>query len=323
MKVTAFVSHPDCALHDTGWKHPEHQGRLPALVRAVYRDMLTLHDRLLEVEARPATEEDLLLVHSPAYVASVREAVARAAAAGEPLTLGGETRVSAASWAAALAAAGTAITGVEVVLAGEVRNAFCAARPPGEGALPEQPGRFSLFNNLAIAAHWLRVQRHLMRMLIVRWGGGPDDALTQLFAGDAGVRVLAVHQQSAAGRESAASPLAGPGIHSVSLPAGTGGGLFTSAFEAALDETLAGFTPELILLAAGFDALSADPLGELVLEPVDFYTLTRHLRERADALCGGRLVSVLEGGYSPAALGQAVVQHLRALSGLPAASPTT
>lgn len=317
MKVTAFVSHPDCALHDTGWKHPEHQGRLPALVRAVYRDMLTLHDRLLEVEARPATEEDLLLVHTPAYVTRVREAVARADAAGEPLTLEGEMKVSAASWASALAAVGSAITGAEVVLAGEVRNAFCAARPPGEGALPEHAGRFSLFNNVAIAARRLRRQG-VPRVLIVHWGS-PDDALAQIFADDAGVRVLAVHQQSPAGGESAASPAPMPGSHSVTLPAGTGGGLFTSAFEVALDATLGEFTPELILLAAGFDALAADPLGDLALAPIDFYGLTEQLRERADALCGGRLVSVLEGGYAPGALGEAVVQHLRALSGLPPA----
>ncbi|HLL47872.1 MAG TPA: hypothetical protein VK399_14265, partial [Longimicrobiaceae bacterium] len=123
---TAFVSHHDSPRHDTGWNHPDHQGRIPALVRAVYRDMPALHAHLLQVEARPASVEDLLLVHTPEYVRAVREAVARAAAEGRPLAFQADAVVSDASWDAAVASAGAAITGVETVLAGEARNAFCS-----------------------------------------------------------------------------------------------------------------------------------------------------------------------------------------------------
>ncbi len=318
VKTTAFVSHSDCALHDTGWKHPEHQGRLPALVRAVYRDMLALHDRLLEVEAVPATEEDLLLVHSQHYIEAIAAAVDRARAEGGSLPLAGDAMVSGATLAAALAAAGAAITGVEVVLRGEVRNAFCASRPPGEGARVEAAGRFSLFNNVAIAARHLQLRRGLQHVLIVQWGGEGGGALAEIFAGEPGVRVVSVQEQSPV-PPVPADLRADPGHRCVFLPAGAGGELFASTFEAVLREALADFTPELILLAAGFDILAADPLGELALEPQDLYALTLHLRRCADSLCSGRLVSVLEGGYSPAATGQAVVQHLRALSNRPPA----
>lgn len=312
MSLTAFVSHPDCARHDTGWKHPDHQGRLPALVRAVYRDMLTLHGHLLEVEAVPATEADLRLVHSEEYVASVREASAAAAAAGQPQPFAGEVVASGATWEAALAAAGTAITGVATVLRGEARNAFCAARPEGYAASAARAGGFSVFNNVAVAARHARLRLGVGRVLVVQWGGIAAGATAGLLAGDAGTHVLVVRE--AGGEQSDAES-----AHVVTLPPGSGGSLFASAFEAALDATLAAFRPDLVLLSAGFDVLAADPLGRLDLQPADVFGLSRVLVDAAAQSCGGRLVSVLEGGYHPPALGQAVVQHLRALCGLPAA----
>ncbi|CAN5802705.1 histone deacetylase family protein [soil metagenome] len=311
MTLTAFVSHSDCSRHDTGWKHPEHQGRLPGLARAVYRDMLILHDCLLEVEARPATEEDLLLVHTPRLVREVRDAVARAERAGEPVPLSQQTVVSGASWDAALASAGTALTGAEAVLSGRVRNAFCAARPPGRGALPDAVGGYALFNNVAITARHLRQRHGVGRVLIVEWGGTVPPALNEIFAGDAAIGIVSVQQ--ATGAPGALSA----GAHVVTLPAGSGGDLYISAFEAVMADALRAGAPDFILISAGFDALSTDPVGELALDPPDFYHLTRHVVEQAELWCGGRVVSVLEGGYDPAGLGKSVVQHLRALAELP------
>ena len=314
MPTTAFVSHPDCSRHDTGWKHPDHQGRLPALVRAVYRDMLTLHGHLLEVEARAATEEELLLVHTPSYLERVRQAVEQALQAGHPLPLEGKMVVSGASWDAAIRAAGAGISAADAVLHGEVRNAFCAVRPPGQTARADAAGGFALFNNVAVAGKVLRERRGIQRLLIAQWGGAVSTAIAQLFAGDPGTRVLCIGERSA---ESAIVAL--PRARFVTVPPGSDSSLYRAAWEAALDDTLADWTPDFILLSAGFDALAADPLGTLELAPRDFYELTLQLRERADALCDGRLVSVLEGGYAPAAVGEAAVQHLRALIGLPPA----
>jgi acetoin utilization deacetylase AcuC-like enzyme len=283
-------------------------------VRAVYRDMLTLHDHLLEVEARHATEEELLRVHTPGYLRTVREAVARAADAGVPVPFGNEMVVSGASWDAALAAAGTALVGVDVVMAGEARNAFCAARPPGNMAYADGATGFSLVNNVAVAARHLAEWHGLERVLIVEWGAQAGAGTATIVAEDPAAQFLSVHQQPSL---TGATPLQSQ--YSVALPAGATGGLYLSAFEAAFSQVVATYPPQFILLSSGFDALAADPVGELALQPSDFYPLTRFLREQADRLCGGRLVSVLEGGYAPPATGKAVVQHLRALAGLPAA----
>jgi acetoin utilization deacetylase AcuC-like enzyme len=310
---TAFVSHHDSPRHDTGWNHPDHQGRIPALVRAVYRDMPALHAHLLQVEARPASVDDLLLVHTPEYVRVVREAVARAAAEGRPLAFQADAVVSDASWDAAVASAGAAITGVETVLAGEARNAFCSARPPGRDAAADHAGGHSLFNNVAIAARHLRDRGGAERVLVVDWGARAPLGTGAVLAADPGVRVAAVHQHPAPSLADTAA--AAPQLRSRPVPAGAGGEEFAAALAAALDEAAA-WEPQWVLLGAGFDILAGDPLGGLAVTPREVFDLTLLLREWADRVCGGRLVSVLEGGYDPAATGKAVVQHLHALAGL-------
>ena len=312
---TAFVSHSDCSRHDTGWAHPEHQGRLPALVRAVYRDLPALHGHLLDVEARPATAAELGLVHTARHVEAVRAAAARARAAGAPVALyegmAGGPVVSAASWAAALAAGGTALTGVDAVLDGRARNAFCSARPPGGDAYADGAAGHSLFNHVALAAAHLR-KRGVRRLLVAHWGGGYRGTLA-LLGGDAEVRLVLLPNASPA-----ASVLPST-LHLARSPAGADGGPVLAAFESALREVMASFAPEFVLLGAGFDLLASDPSGGASLQPRDYYRLTLAVQRVADACCRGRLVSVLEGGYDPAGTGHAVVQHLRALCRLPAA----
>lgn len=313
-KTTAYVSHSDCSLHDPGWGHPEHQGRLPAVARAVYRDMLTLFDPLLEAEARPAEEADLLLAHSPEYVERVRRAAEEAERAGKSLPFGDDVVVSGASWDAALAAAGSALTASRLVLEGTVRNAFCPVRPPGHRVGREGPGGFGLFNSVAVAARHLRERAGLERVLIVEWSAAAGWGTAEIAASDPGLRFLSLHQD--APDDLRPWPA---GAMTVPLPPGSTGEAFLAASRDALDRATADFSPDFLLLSAGFDALASDPRGGLALEPLDFFALTRDLRERADALCAGRLVSVLEGGYDPAATGTAVVHHLRALAGLEAA----
>ena len=310
MKITAYVSHEDCSRHDTGWSHPDHQGRLPAITRAVYRDMPSLFEPLLQVEGVPATEEQLLRVHTRRYVDDVRRTAIAAAAEGRPLELGG-VPVSGASWDAAIAAAGSAITAVEVVLRGEARNAFVPARPPGRDATADAPGEHSLFNTVAIAARHLREARGSARVLVVAWGARPADALRQALAGDLGVTVVSIHARPAEPTE--------PHRRDVALPAGADGTAFAAAMAGALEAIPQEESPDFVLLSAGFDILAGDPLGSLAVTPAEVHGLTLALREWADARAGGRLVSVLEGGYDASATAQAVVQHLRALAGLPPA----
>ena len=294
MKTTAFVTHPDCSLHDTGWAHPEHQGRLPAVARAVYRDMLTLFEPLLEVEGAPASPEDLLLAHSPEYVERVRARSEESATAGETLVLEGETRVSGASWAAARAAVGCALTAVEVVLLGEVRNAFCAVRPPGHGAGRASSHSFALFNPVAIAALALRARHGIERVLVVDLGASPGVGTREILAEEPGVSLVALDEST--------------------LPPAADGAAVLAALDGALDALAT--RPDFVLLSLGCDALASDPRGSLSLLPADYHSLTTRLRERAEEWCDGRLVSLLEEGYDPAGMGAAVVQHLRALARL-------
>jgi acetoin utilization deacetylase AcuC-like enzyme len=309
LKVTAYVSHEDTSRHDTGWNHPDHQGRLPAVTRAVYRDMVALYDPLLQVQAAPAGETELLRVHTRRYVDDVRRTAIAAAAEGRPLELGG-VPVSAATWDAALAAAGCAVTAVDVVMRGDTRNAFAPARPPGRGARADEPGEHSLFNNVAIAARHLRERHGSSRVLVLAWGIHPAAAIREVLAGDPAISVVSIHQQPDAGAE--------PHPHDRALPPGATGAEFADAMRDALDAVAPGDSPDFVLLSAGFDILAADPLGALSVSPADVHALTAALVEWAEARAGGRLASVLEGGSGPA-LGAAVVQHLRALTGLPPA----
>lgn len=310
-KTTAFVSHEDASRHDTGWSHPDHQGRLPAIVRAVQRDMAALWEPLRQIEGVPTTEDDLRLVHAPEYVARVRAAAHEAERAGRTLEVDG-VPVSGASWDAALASVGSALTAVEAVLRGAARNAFALARPPGRGAHRDAAGEFSLFNTVAIAARHLRERRGIGRVLVVAWGAREPAALAEVLAGDDGIRMISIHQSSAV--DPADDPLARG-----ALPAGSGGDGFAAALRRALDAVPVDESPEFVLLSAGFDILDADPHGSLAVQPEEVHGITVLLREWADARSDGRLVSVLEGGYAANETARAVIQHLRALAGLPAA----
>lgn len=308
---TAYVTHSDCSRHDTGWRHPEHQGRLPAIARAVHRDMLTLFDHLLEVEGVPATDDQLRLAHSADYIARVEARCREAAAAGEVLELEGEVVVSGASCDAVRAAVGCALTAVEQVLAGDARNAFCAVRPPGHGAGPDAPGGFGIFNTVAVAALHL-IRRTDRRVLVVEWGSDPGVGTARILGAEPAARMLSLHL----GEEPGWLAEAGPSVLARSLLRGSGGGEMLAALREGWDEAVDGFQPDFVLLSLGCDALEGDPRGGLSLTPSDFFDLTASLRERAESACGGRLVSVLEGGYDADASARAVVQHLRALASL-------
>ena len=315
--VTAFVSHEDASLHDTGWNHPDHQGRLPAIVRAVQRDMLALWEPLRQMEAVPAAEEDLLLIHTPAHLARVRETAARAAREGRTLELGG-VPVSGASWDAALASVGAALGAVDAVLRGDVRNGFALARPPGSGADADAPGEFSLFNTVAIAARHLRARRGVGRVLVVAWSARPPVALARLLAEDEGIGLISIRQHAQVLPDPHAGTLLPP-LPGAALRPGSGGAVFAAALRDALESIPAAESPDFVLLSAGFDILEADDEGALAVQPDEVHAITSILRVWTEARAGGRLVSVLEGGYVAAETARAVVQHLHALAGLPPA----
>jgi acetoin utilization deacetylase AcuC-like enzyme len=273
--------------------------------------MLTLFDHLLEVEGIPASRDDLQLAHTPGYIARVERRSREAAERGEVLALDGQIMVSGASWEAARAAVGCALTAVERVGSRDARNAFCAVRPPGHGAGPDSAGGFAIFNAVAVAA--IKVIRAVSgrRVLVVEWGSRPGSGTASILASEPAARFVSLHLD----RDPAAVGII-PSAFTRPLPHGSGLAELLAALRGALDEATRDFTPSFVLLSLGCDALEGDPLGGFSLTPKDYFDLTVELSERADDLCEGRLVSVLEEGYDAEASARAVVQHLRALAGL-------
>ena len=315
----ALVMHSACAQHDTGWGHVEHQGRLPAIVRALEKDTPALLPHLVQIEPDPAHVDALLRVHTPAQIDSVRAAAQDAARTKAPQQLDADTVVSAPSWDAGLAAAGCALRAARAALEGEAHAAFAIGRPPGHHATPERAMGFCLFNNVAIAA---RAMQHLGagRVLIldfdVHHGNGTQDT----FYEDPSVYFLSLHQSPwypGTGSADERGQRAGKNTtRNVPLAAGTDTKTYMQTLNDALGATLDEFTPELVLVSAGYDCLRGDPLGGLLLEPHDMHPLIRMIMDAADSV-RAPVALTLEGGYEPARTGAAVVQTMRALAGLP------
>lgn len=305
----AFISHSDCGRHDTGWGHPEHVGRLRAITRAL-RDDPELFHTVDHLEGRHATIEELELAHDPAYVRSVRALVD--AGGGR---LDADTVTSSGSWDAATAGSGCVLSAVDLSVTGVHPRSFCAVRPPGHHAVYDRAMGFCLFGNVAIAAHYARRKHGLQRILIVDWDVHHGNGTQALVENEPDIHFVSMHQWPWYPGTGAADDR-GPrsSVWNVPMRAGLEPVDYVAAIERGIDAATNRFVPDLILVSAGFDSLAGDPLGGFTLEIDDFEELTRSLVARADSWCGGRIVSSLEGGYSPDRLATASVRHLAALA---------
>ena len=304
----AFVSNSDCGRHDTGWGHPEHVGRLRAIPRAL-RDNPELFHALVHVEGRHASEDDLALAHDPRYIDRVRAVVSAGGGQLDP-----DTVASSGSWDAATAAAGCVLDAVDMAMDGRAARSFCAVRPPGHHALRSRAMGFCLFGNVALAARYARSKHGLERVLIVDWDVHHGNGTQALVEDEASIHFVSMHQWPWYPGTGAAEDR-GPHrtVWNVPMPAGLPAESYVSAFLGAVDSATNSWTPDLVLVSAGYDSLAGDPLGGFTLELDDVDRLTREMVSRAENWCQGRLVAALEGGYVPERLGQASVVTMEAL----------
>ncbi len=304
---TLLISHPACLQHLTPSGHPERPERLRAVEHALEAEKF---QSLARVAAPEAALETIALCHPMDYVLQIRDA-----SPNEGLVrIDADTSMSPGSFEAALRAAGGAVYAVDEILTNKAINAFVATRPPGHHAETAQPMGFCFFNNAAIAARYAQKQYGLARTAIVDFDVHHGNGSQDIFWADKTVMYCSTHQMPLYPGTGAASERGDyDTIVNAPLKPGDGGEAFRAAFEERILPRLDGFAPELIVISAGFDAHMRDPLANLNLLEEDFAWATRKIMDIADRRAGGRIVSVLEGGYDLQALAYSAAAHVLAL----------
>ncbi|MDR3528980.1 MAG: histone deacetylase family protein [Rhodopila sp.] len=306
--ATALITHPACLEHDTGPYHPETSERLRAVLTALEAPEFS---NLLRESAPMATVEQLSRVHPRTYVEGILSIHPEL---GQPVQLDSDTVMSHGSAEAAARAAGGACMAVDAVMEGWARAAFAAVRPPGHHAEPSRPMGFCLFNNAAVAAMHARVHWGVQRVAVVDFDVHHGNGTQAMFAADPDLFYASSHQSPSypGTGEPWEQGVAGNIVNAPLYPR-DGGPAFRAAWSDIILPALDKFAPGLLIISAGFDAHVADPLAQLRLETADFAWITEQLVSMADKHCGGRVVSVLEGGYDLNALAASAAVHVRAL----------
>jgi acetoin utilization deacetylase AcuC-like enzyme len=310
--TTAIVHHPIFEDHDTGPGHPECPSRYSTVMNALQTDR-ELWPRLLEIQAREAPRGDVQACHSPQLYKNVERVVSEGIG-----YLDADTTVSMHSLEAALRGAGAACQAIDAVMKGKAKNAFVPVRPPGHHATYERSMGFCLFNNVAVAARYAQHSYpEIERVAVVDWDVHHGNGTQGIFYDDPTVFFFSMHQYPwypGTGARGEAGMGRGTGFTlNVPVKAQTPAAQQKRMFEAALESMSSAFTPDLIIISAGFDSHQGDPLGQLMLEDDDFIALTRILKDWAQSTCQGRIVSCLEGGYNLNTLGQTVRAHVTEL----------
>ncbi len=305
--MTGLLADSVCKEHNTGSHHPERPERFDAALGAL--EGLDL----LRLEPRVANEDEAALCHSRSYIRLVEREVMT----GFHELTTGDTIICPRSLDAALRATGGVLNAVDAVFDKRVQNAFCIVRPPGHHATPTRGMGFCLFNSIAIAARYAQRKYGVGRALIADWDVHHGNGTQDIFYNDGSVFFFSTHQHPwypGTGLPDETGEGKGEGmILNCPFPAGSGRKEILGAFQERLMVEAEKVKPELVLISAGFDSREGDPLGNFLLTDADFADLTRVMLEIADKHAGGRVVSVLEGGYNLTGLAAGVRAHVQAL----------
>lgn len=305
--TTLLISHPSSLQHATPTGHPERSDRIRAVERVLEDERFATLQRVTAPEGELAQVE---LCHPAPFV----QGVVAAAPRDGLVELDADTTMSPGTLSAALHGVGAAVLAVDEIMTRRAANAFCAMRPPGHHAESKRAMGFCFFNNAAIAARHAQKAHGAERVAILDWDVHHGNGTQEIFWDDPSVLYASTHEMPLYPGTGALSER---GVHgnivNAPLRAGDGSDAFREAFEAAVLPRVRDFAPDLVVISAGFDGHWRDPLANLNLQAEDFAWATRRLMEIADRHCGGRVVSILEGGYDLEGLGVSTAAHVNAL----------
>jgi acetoin utilization deacetylase AcuC-like enzyme len=295
--------------HDTGPGHPESAARYRVLAAALD----ALPPEIVRLPGRNAEVSEILLAHEHYY----HDLVYRDVESFAHQLRTGDTAICEESYDVARDAAGAVLNAVDAVMRGEVSSAFCAVRPPGHHATATRGMGFCIFNHVAIAARHLQQNHGIERVAIIDWDVHHGNGTEEIFIEDPSVLYLSLHEKDIypfTGSATERGRGAGEGANlNIPLPHGSDGGTALAAWDEQITPAIEAFKPQFLLVSAGFDARIDDPIGGLRWSDETFAAMTRRCVAHAEQWCGGKIVSVLEGGYNPQGLASAAVAHVKAL----------
>lgn len=309
---TAFVYDPLFLSHDTGPRHPERSQRLSAAFELISQQ--PWFEKLYRFEPKPADRRLIQTIHPPQYI----DRVERACQSGDQHIDTGDVAICKASYDVALNAAGSLLEISDQVMTGNVDNGFAMVRPPGHHAETDFAMGFCLFNSIAVTAKYLQNNYGLERIVILDWDVHHGNGTQHIFEQDPTVFYISLHQfphYPGTGALSETGIGNGQGTTlNCPMSAGLGDVQYQEAFKEIIVPAVKKFSPDAVLISAGFDGHIADPLGGINLSTNSFVWMTETMMEIAEKFCDGRLISVLEGGYDLDALAESISEHVRILS---------
>lgn len=306
--TTALVSHPDTLLHVMDGSHPESPARITAINNLLKSS--GIETKLKRYEAPAATDEQLVRVHTPAYIKDIRRLAPKAGS----VRLDQDTSMGPMSLSAILHASGANVLATDLVMSGKVKNAFCCIRPPGHHAHKARAAGFCIFNHVAVGVAHALSHHKLNRVAILDFDVHHGDGTEEIFKDDPRVMLCSTFQSPfypGTGADSRTDRMI-----NVPLAAGTDGKGFRKAVETEFLPALEHFKPEFVFISAGFDAHAEDPLAQLGLVKDDYIWITDFAKDVASRHAKDRIVSSLEGGYHLPALAESAVAHIKTLAGI-------